>query len=94
MAKIAFPQWITLFSDSLLEKTLNKLVTFMVRQVHHERNQHITVRPEFVEGLNQASVESAPWFHVLNGERINHHHLSLAEKNTAREIKKKENRHD
>ncbi|MGZ0080040.1 Eco57I restriction-modification methylase domain-containing protein [Methylomonas sp. YC3] len=30
-------------------------------------------------------VESAPWFHVFNGDRINDHHLSLAEKQKARE---------
>ncbi len=32
-------------------------------------------------------VESAPWFHKFNGERINDHHLSLAEKKAAREQK-------
>ena len=26
----------------------------MVRQAHHELNQHLTVRPEPVEGLNQS----------------------------------------
>lgn len=30
-------------------------------------------------------VESAPWFKVFKGERINDHHLSLAEKKAARE---------
>ena len=30
-------------------------------------------------------VESAPWFHLFNGDRINDHHLSLAEKKVARE---------
>jgi hypothetical protein len=30
-------------------------------------------------------VESAPWYPVFAGERINDHHLSLAEKRTARE---------
>jgi hypothetical protein len=29
------------------------LIPFMVRQAHHERNQHLTVRPELVEGLVQ-----------------------------------------
>lgn len=29
-------------------------------------------------------VESAPWYHLFKGERINDHHLSLAEKQTAR----------
>ncbi|TVR60486.1 MAG: DUF559 domain-containing protein [Candidatus Competibacteraceae bacterium] len=30
-------------------------------------------------------VESAPWYHVFNGDRINDHHLTLAEKRTARD---------
>ena len=30
-------------------------------------------------------VESAPWHHVFNGNRINDHHLTLAEKRAARE---------
>jgi len=30
-------------------------------------------------------VESAPWYHVFNGDRINDHHLTLAEKRAARE---------
>ena len=30
-------------------------------------------------------VESAPWFKVFKGERINDHHLTLAEKRAARE---------
>jgi REP element-mobilizing transposase RayT len=29
-------------------------------------------------------VESAPWYHVFNGDRINDHHLTLAEKRAAR----------
>ncbi|MBK1629586.1 hypothetical protein CKO31_02290 [Thiohalocapsa halophila] len=29
-------------------------------------------------------VESAPWFHRFNGERINDHHLTLAEKRATR----------
>jgi hypothetical protein len=36
-----------------------------------------------------ADVESAPWFNVFKGERINDHHLSLQEKRTAREKMKK-----
>ncbi len=32
----------------------------MVRQAHHERNQHLAVRPELVEGLIQ---------HLLNKRR-------------------------
>jgi hypothetical protein len=34
-------------------------------------------------------VESAPWFHLFCGDRINDHHLTLAEKRAAREISKK-----
>ena len=30
------------------------LITVMVRQDHHERNQYNAVRPEPVEGLNQS----------------------------------------
>jgi signal transduction histidine kinase len=30
----------------------NKLIPFMVRQAHHERNQKLAVRPELVEGRN------------------------------------------
>jgi hypothetical protein len=32
-------------------------------------------------------VESAPWFPVFHGDRINDHHLTLAEKRAAREVK-------
>jgi hypothetical protein len=31
-------------------------------------------------------VESAPWFHKFEGDRINDHHLSLADKNAVRRI--------
>jgi hypothetical protein len=31
-------------------------------------------------------VESAPWYHLFNGDRINDHHLSLAEKRAAEKI--------
>jgi len=34
-------------------------------------------------------VESAPWFKVFNGERINDHHLTLAEKIAAAKETKK-----
>ena len=37
-----------------LKESLNLLITLMVRQAHHERNQQVTVRPELVEGLNQS----------------------------------------
>ncbi len=30
-------------------------------------------------------VQSAPWYHKFNGDRINDHHLSLDEKRSARE---------
>jgi hypothetical protein len=32
-------------------------------------------------------VESAPWYHVFDGDRINDHHLTLAEKRAARVVK-------
>ncbi|WP_353849967.1 AAA family ATPase [Accumulibacter sp.] len=32
-------------------------------------------------------VESAPWFSVFKGERINDHHLTLAEKRAAQSLK-------
>ena len=32
-------------------------------------------------------VESAPWYYIFDGDRINDHHLSLAEKRAAREMK-------
>ena len=30
-------------------------------------------------------VETAPWYHLFKGDRINDHHLSLAEKQKARD---------
>ena len=38
---------------TVVREALNKLIPFMVRQAHHERNQQLTVRPEPVEGFNQ-----------------------------------------
>jgi len=38
----------------VFKETLNKLITPIVRQAHYERNQHFTVRPELVEGLDQS----------------------------------------
>ncbi len=35
-------------------------------------------------------VESAPWYHLFKGDRINDHHLTIAEKTAARESHKKE----
>lgn len=32
---------------------LNKLISSMVRQAHHEWNRQLAVRPELVEGLDQ-----------------------------------------
>lgn len=44
-----------LVDDALLvhPTILNILITFMVRQAHHERNWFVTFRPEIVEGLTQ-----------------------------------------
>jgi outer membrane protein len=44
--------------EPLLKESLNKLIPIMVRQAHHERNQHLTVRPELVEGLVQRFLNS------------------------------------
>lgn len=33
-------------------------------------------------------VESAPWYHLFNGDRINDHHLNLETKHTARKVTK------
>ncbi len=41
------------FSCLRAKEPLIKLIPFMVRQAHHERNQQFTVRPEPVEGLDQ-----------------------------------------
>ncbi len=35
------------------KEALNKSISLMVRQAHHERNQSFTVHPEPVEGFNQ-----------------------------------------
>jgi hypothetical protein len=43
----------------MLKESLNKLIPFMVRQAHHERNQHLTVRSGFIEGLVQNSLKSS-----------------------------------
>ncbi len=40
------------------KESSNELIPLMVRQAHHERNQSLTVRPELVEGLNQAGSNS------------------------------------
>jgi hypothetical protein len=34
-------------------------------------------------------VESAPWYHTFKGERINDHHLSLEDKEAARQERSK-----
>jgi signal transduction histidine kinase len=36
----------------------NKLIPFMVRQAHHERNQKLAVRPELVEGRNMSFLKT------------------------------------
>lgn len=37
-------------------------------------------------------VESAPWYHIFGADRINDHHLTIAEKQAAREAAKKVNK--
>lgn len=41
-----------------IEETPIKLITFMVRQGHHERNRLLNVRPELFEGLVRCFLES------------------------------------
>jgi glycerol-3-phosphate dehydrogenase (NAD(P)+) len=43
----------------VIKQVLNKLVPFMVRQAHHERNQIPIVRPEPVEGLDRSFLKLA-----------------------------------
>ena len=51
-------KFITTLKKAEPKEILNKLIPFMVRQAHHERNQLHAVRPELVEGLNQRSLKS------------------------------------
>jgi hypothetical protein len=51
----------------LSKEVLNKLIPLMVRQAHHERNQYVTVHPEFVEGFNQRFPKSLQrWCSMFN----------------------------
>lgn len=55
---------------------------FMTAQVlRHNKPPKLNVKWEKDRGKD---VQSAPWFHLFQGERINDHHLSLAEKRAAR----------
>jgi len=55
---------------------------FMTAQVlRHNRPPKLNVKWEKDRGKD---VQSAPWFHLFRGERINDHHLSLADKKAAR----------
>jgi hypothetical protein len=58
---------------------------FMTAEVlRHNKPPKLNVKWDKDRGKD---VESAPWFHQFNGERINTHHLTLAEKNAARQTK-------
>ena len=55
---------------------------FMTAQVlRHNKPPKLNIKWEKDRGKD---VQSAPWFHLFRGERINDHHLSLAEKRAAR----------
>lgn len=55
---------------------------FMTAQVlRHNKPPKLNVKWEKDRGKD---VQSAPWFHLFQGERINDYHLSLAEKKAAR----------
>ncbi|MEQ1484443.1 DUF3570 domain-containing protein [Methyloglobulus sp.] len=72
------------FSDSTNKETLNKLIPFMVRQAHHERNQHLTVRlyapegaelapqalPLVVEGLIQSFLKPVDWVDAVANQYV------------------------
>jgi len=53
-----------------VKEALIKLITFIVRQSHHEHNQYVTVRPEPVEGFNQRLLK----------ETLNNCHFERSEK--------------
>jgi hypothetical protein len=56
---------------------------FMTAEVlRHNKPPKLNIKWEKDRGKD---VESAPWFKVFKGERINDHHLKLAEKKAARE---------
>ncbi|MDP1786259.1 hypothetical protein, partial [Nitrosomonas sp.] len=56
------PREYTFTNACSIKEALIKLITFMVRQAHHERNQYITVRPEPVEGLDQSFIYASEYF--------------------------------
>ena len=56
---------------------------FMTAEVlRHNRKPKLNITWDKDRGKD---VESAPWFKVFGGDRINDHHLTLAEKKTAKE---------
>ena len=58
---------------------------FMTAEVlRHNKPPKLNVKWDKDRGKD---VESAPWFHQFKGERINDHHLTLAEKSAARQTK-------
>lgn len=58
---------------------------FMTAEVlRHNKPPKLNVKWDKDRGKD---VESAPWFPVFKGERINDHHLTLAEKSAARQTK-------
>jgi hypothetical protein len=61
---------------------------FMTAQVlRFNKKPHINIAWEKDRGKD---VKSAPWYPRFQGDRINDHHLTLAEKQTAREKKDKQ----
>ncbi len=58
---------------------------FMAAEVlRHNKSPKLNVKWDKDRGKD---VESTPWFHRFKGERINDHHLTLADKIAARQIK-------
>jgi glycerol-3-phosphate dehydrogenase (NAD(P)+) len=52
------------------KEPLIKLIPFMVRQAHHERNQPFAVRPELVEGLIQSYLNDNSLRGWVNGQNL------------------------
>jgi hypothetical protein len=50
------------FLNEYFKEALNNLISSMVRQAHHERNQHPAVRPMPVEGLKQSFLKNNSGF--------------------------------
>ena len=71
-------------------KPLEKILRDQLeRTVRDARDIAETARARIKWGKDRGEdVESAPWYYLFKGERINDYHLSLAEKHAARKNSK------